>query len=395
MNTSIFVPKKLCVGYCNRKDTYTGKLAYVIYYDAQGKLRKETSWQNWRDNTIEPQEFDNEPTEGFVINKKVGGVGYYNVRQTYARVYDPRGFEFEITIPNLLWILENCDCIKGKGLVGQFVYGWDNKDLVLVPVESPDYKEIQGKAEIAYENKFIKPSELVIGATYEMMDGRRRVYMGKFPYWSVEYNHENSVHTWRWNRQYLGTYEKPMDVTPPWNSAGFQLGYEKHRLVRCVKGKDKFWFIDIGEFRNEYSKGYDCVESMSSVSRKFIRCVSTNTEEYERYLGILNQSDNYSPIDYEKSGIRNLPFKNFKDLYLEVFDKGYGQTFYVCYGEKEYEGCHFYRHKNGRIEIHGTGYEDITQENLKQVYNELVPIYGEEVLVNGSINRRYGYYEKQ
>ena len=45
--------------------------------------------------------------------------------------------------------------------------------------------------------------------------------------------------------------------------------------------------------------------------------------------------------------------------------------------------------------FHGTGYEDITQENLKQVYNELVPIYGEEVLVNGSINRRYGYYEKQ
>lgn len=45
---SIFVPKKVNVGFQNRKDTYTGKLAYVIYFDETGKLRKEPSWQGWR-----------------------------------------------------------------------------------------------------------------------------------------------------------------------------------------------------------------------------------------------------------------------------------------------------------------------------------------------------------
>ena len=72
---SIYIPKKIKVGYQDRSDTYTGKLAYVIYYDEKNKLRKEKSWNGWRDNTIDPNDFDNEPTRGFVLNKKVGDYG--------------------------------------------------------------------------------------------------------------------------------------------------------------------------------------------------------------------------------------------------------------------------------------------------------------------------------
>jgi hypothetical protein len=38
------------------------------------------------------------------------------------------GFEFEISIPNLLYILQECTSTKGKGLDGEFVYAWDGKD---------------------------------------------------------------------------------------------------------------------------------------------------------------------------------------------------------------------------------------------------------------------------
>ena len=139
---SIFIPNKINVGYQNREGTYTGKLAYVIYYDERGKLRKETSWQNWRDENIPNNIYENVPTEGFVLNKKVGGYkSDWNFRQTYSRIYDPRGFEFEITMENLLWILECCSSIKGKGLEGEFVYGFAGKDLILVPVDSPDYQK--------------------------------------------------------------------------------------------------------------------------------------------------------------------------------------------------------------------------------------------------------------
>ena len=114
-----FIPEKIKVGYQRRPDTYTKMLGYVIYYDEKGVLRKEKSWEGWRDSKIDSNEFDNVPTSGFVLNRNVGGGGrYYDERKAAVRVFDPRGFEFEISIPNLLWILENCTSTKGKGLEG-------------------------------------------------------------------------------------------------------------------------------------------------------------------------------------------------------------------------------------------------------------------------------------
>lgn len=90
--SNIVIPPKINVGFQNRKDTYTGKLAYVIYFDDKGKLHKEPSWNGWRDEKIPNEIYENEPLEGFVLNKKAGGYkSGWDFRQTYARVYDPRG----------------------------------------------------------------------------------------------------------------------------------------------------------------------------------------------------------------------------------------------------------------------------------------------------------------
>lgn len=178
---AIFLPKKINVGFVNRQGTYTGKLAYVIYYDEKGKLRKEKSWNSWRDEKIPNQELENEPTSGFVLNKKAGGYSTgWNHRQTYVRIYDPRGFEFEITVPNLLYILENTNSIKGKGLEGEFVYGWSGQDLLLMPVDSPDYKELKKYNEKLATAKRYVGKDMKIGATYLTKDNTQLVYMGRF-----------------------------------------------------------------------------------------------------------------------------------------------------------------------------------------------------------------------
>jgi hypothetical protein len=181
MQDNIFIPKKLKVGFQKREDTYTKKLAYVIYYDEKNKLRKEQSWKTWRDEKIAPQDFDNVPTSGFVLNKKVGGCKYdWNVRNTYVRIYDPRGFEFEITIPNLLFILENTNSIKGKGLEGDFVYGWAGAELLLIPACSPEYVELSKLNDLRHNKNHVKSKDLVIGATYLHKSNVQMVYMGKF-----------------------------------------------------------------------------------------------------------------------------------------------------------------------------------------------------------------------
>lgn len=181
MKPSIFMPNTIKVGYQERNGTYTGKLAYIIYYDEKGTLRKETSWNSWRDKKIEPEEFKNEPTSGFVLNKKAGGYSTgWNHRQTYVRVYDPRGFEFEIDVPNLLYILENTSSIKGKGLEGEFVYGWDGTELVLVPVNSPDYKEMQEYTKIIHSNRKFRIKDMIPGATYLTKQNEELIYIGRF-----------------------------------------------------------------------------------------------------------------------------------------------------------------------------------------------------------------------
>lgn len=221
MKSTVYIPKKCKVGFQNRNDTYSGKLGYIIYHD--GKVwRKENSWENWRQkegtpeeienlltefkkrynhlpdvssiNSLEelkekylwatskfgtdviPIEFENTPVEGFVLNKKVGGDRYsWNPRQTYTRVYDPRGFEFEITIPNLLYILENTNSIKGKGLEGKFVYGWSGKDLILVPENSPEYQDMLGFTSL--QSKKVNKKDLIKGATYVSKNNEKYLYM--------------------------------------------------------------------------------------------------------------------------------------------------------------------------------------------------------------------------
>jgi hypothetical protein len=192
-SNKMFIPGTIKVGYQNRKGTYTGKLAYVIYFDEKGKLRKEASWKGWRDNKITPNEFSNDPIEGFVLNKGVGGVSdswsFWNTRNEYIRVYDPRDFEFEISVSNLLFILQETSAIKGKGLEGEFVYAWDGTELVLLPVGCEEYKAC--KVHTALQGKKISKEEIKEGYTYILKDGSNVMYLGRFPFNNIT----------RWNRE--------------------------------------------------------------------------------------------------------------------------------------------------------------------------------------------------
>jgi len=125
---------------------------------------------------IIPVEYPNEPLDGFVLNRKAGGTSSgWNHRQTYCRVYDPRGFEFEITIPNLLYILENANSTVGKGLEGKFIYGWSGKDLVLIPENAPEYKDMIRFTEL--QDKKVLKKDLIPGKIYITDKNTRVVYL--------------------------------------------------------------------------------------------------------------------------------------------------------------------------------------------------------------------------
>lgn len=188
-SNQMLIPTKIKVGFQNREDTYSKKLAYVIFYDHKNVLRKEKSWQSWRDEKIKPEDFDNEPTEGFVLNKKVGGYkSHYNFRDSHVRVYDPRGFEFEISVSNLLFILQQCDCNRGKGLEGKFVYAWQGTELVLLPVDSEEYKQSTQFTQL--QTRTVKAKDLIPGASYSTKKQDIYTYLGKFVKYNVNISSE-------------------------------------------------------------------------------------------------------------------------------------------------------------------------------------------------------------
>ena len=368
MKNTIFIPEKINVGFRERDDTYTKKLAYVIYFDQKGVLRKETSWNGWRDKKIENEIHKNEPTSGFVLNKKAGGCSTgWNHRQTYVRIYDPRGFEFEITVPNLLYILENTNSIKGKGLEGEFVYGWDGKDLILIPCDSPDYKEITEFNKLLHSNKSIKVKDLKLGGTYLTKNNEEWVYMGRFDYHTrdSEYNHAT----------------------------------RKYDYFDVNKGKYHF-FVREAKY-NYNNEKYLAILTLKSLSGRFIDTVSEEcVDNYAVLMDKLERSTEYSPID------------DSKDEYLPyTFEEFVGKC------EKEWWTVNFYTenhkpkkiHFNKRNDVSQGLYEEIEEEyfedsgwrgkvrrirthrvsfgSLREVYDKYNPHYLNKYLANGKLYR--------
>lgn len=399
-NSNIYIPKRINVGFQNRDSTYSGKLAYIIYYDEKGKLRKENSWNSWRDKNIPNEEFDNAPTEGFVLNKKVGGVEEswgYDPRRTYTRVYDPRGFEFEITIPNLLWILENCNCIKGKGLEGEFVYGWDKTDLILIPVDSPDYKNIKTNSDTINNNQFIKSSELVIGATYQGKNTDKwYIYLGRFDAYKKEWNDVvypsyYSCDSWRYSEEDDGSWhEDPFCST-------------KYKYTN--RGKH-YWFMECT--KSEYSiKPYESLITVKSVSNKFIKCLDDKcSEKYIEYKNKMESFDEFSPIDYDNVIVNDLPYTAFENKLIKIINNPYkGNRFYSI--EKNQFGCYKKFEIKQKPYDHNILYADFgygqpvkplgrvpEDISFKKIYDELHPVYGIYYLKNGKEYKRIGWYEE-
>lgn len=160
----MFIPKRIKIGFQKRDDTFTEKLSYIIYYDEKGKLRKEASWNNWIDKSIEPVEFDNVPQAGYLFNKGIKRDRYWGSGRSVIRVYDPRDFEFEISVDNLMGILMHSDVSK-RDIIEECVFAWSGKELVLLPVNSQEY--IESVEYTKKQDQKITSKDLVEGYVYQ------------------------------------------------------------------------------------------------------------------------------------------------------------------------------------------------------------------------------------
>lgn len=111
--------------------------------DSAAKKRKQTV-DNWASNASKSgqgQVYDNKPMTGFEI---VSWAGRYTTENKVARVYDPRGFELEIYIPNLLDLILNTTMVNGV-IKDELVWIRDGANNRLVPSASGEFKEANTK----------------------------------------------------------------------------------------------------------------------------------------------------------------------------------------------------------------------------------------------------------
>lgn len=176
---SLFIPSRLNVGFVKREGTFDGKLSYIIYFDEKGKLRKEASWNSWRDESLSPAAFDNKPQKGLIINKGIKHYAYhFGSGKSMARIYDPRGFEFEITMDNLVGIINQSN-IDMSEIVQECVYSWAGTELVLLPTNSEQYKASLVHTE--NKNSKISLKDLKVGQTYSLKNSESyHIYIGHY-----------------------------------------------------------------------------------------------------------------------------------------------------------------------------------------------------------------------
>lgn len=203
MNTKnfLFIPKKLRVGFQYRtfgqnnwsvnkeKATEQTKLGYIIYWDESGKLRKETSWNDWRDKELGDEVLDNDPIHGFSIHLVRNGYRgeWFSGRDSKILIKHPNGFVFEITPENACSLIIEGGVEQGTGVIGgEQVLAWDGKDLILLGTKSTEY--IESLKHTKNVQKGINDKDLIPGHVYRCRNGSMRLYFGRIDYYTGSFD---------------------------------------------------------------------------------------------------------------------------------------------------------------------------------------------------------------
>lgn len=373
MNTDMFLPKKIKVGFQEREDTYTGQLGYATYVDEQGFVKRESSFDRWRDYRIDTKMFDNEPMTGFVMNRRVGGYRtQWGFRDSYIRVHDPRGFEIEISVDNQLFILEHMDSIVGKGFSGELVYAWADDQLILLPTNSAEYEEIKKKSEVRHERTFIKSKELHVGHSYFVTMGydiNSMVFLGEFE----EYEYKRDV---------LHSLSKISEEDFAYSTKA------KKRLYfarRHGKTEYEYW-------NDDKENDFDILTLSTATKKKFGIDKKEVNKDFDSMFSQLEKDRRYSPIDISKNKIELIPFEDFEKSFNRwervsfVADNGKEYS-YGIYSDGEIilrentSNSYGYQSRDTLKEYQGISSDFST---IQKVYDILKPHVTQVYLENGS-----------
>lgn len=179
-----------------------------------------------------------EALEGFRVHSVVSRGGSYYGSQDKWRVFDPRGFELEITSKNIVILHAYAGIKAGGEIVGACRWAREGANNVLVPVAAPEYQEAM-----------VNTAKLAT-ATFELSEE----HIGKMIQTKMPTMPE-AIYLGKWNLSKTRNYELKF-------SKGYHVFLEKGKwrdIYRAVKDPKAISASD--EYEHE-ARSYDDVEEL-------------------------------------------------------------------------------------------------------------------------------------
>ncbi len=186
----IIFPDKYTVGFQQRnhddKTLEKGGNYPLGFFTLDTTLR---SWVNWKDPKIQPMEIMNTPRNEFRVygqTKRDGGWNGSGRSMVYVQHAD--AFIWEITVENLINILDTCDIVDGE-FTDEMVIGKEGKNYVLVPVKSQVYQDHIARLGQPKQKK--KATDLVSGDVV-LIGKSQWTFIGEFDCVNIETNYDRT-----------------------------------------------------------------------------------------------------------------------------------------------------------------------------------------------------------
>jgi hypothetical protein len=201
-NHTIKIFDKSYVNFQRRPDD-TVPLGFMTYYEtnapaAFNKRKSAIDYYASYTNSSNPMNgiiVDNTPMIGFRISRSLRRLGWHN-QNTVIRIEDPRGFDIDITIANMIMLTDN-NLLENGEILRECVWGRDGNVNVLLPVNSSPY--MQAVANTARNGTHVNVRTVQAGDHVILKNGKTGRYMG-------------SLYGIEWHIQTNG-YRKPQTVT--------------------------------------------------------------------------------------------------------------------------------------------------------------------------------------
>lgn len=238
-----------------------------------------------------------------------------------------------------MYILQEATSTKGKGLEGEFVYSWAGKELILLPVDSGAYKNSTEFTNL--QSGKVSAKSLILGAIYKGKKQEDYVYLGKFPYYTLEHNQGNDYNNYILNSDKMHIFmsvngneylpfknvshlSKCIDEMPVSNYAELIEDYNK-TIINSSKpvgiiGKSKAYEIN-----------QDCKYPWNMLEDK-TGYIKVSDTEYHKVSLEVNYSYNNQEDSYKYNGIqvsenhRKITFQNGEFETKRVYDDRYTNT---------------------------------------------------------------------